>query len=334
MARTLVRMALALSLSAPAVAAAQVTPETAIAPGADTLLLPDVRMRDVGILPHAATRTYYAVSSAGRRVQAYVSRDLVHWAGPHIIFDTPPNLWGEIAIRGIWAPEMHEYRGKYYLFLTFDTRNLFPEQWRNWRPRVTRGSQVLVSDSPLGPFVAFENHSTLPVDMMTLDATLWEEDGVPYMVYAHEWVQIKDGTIEMIQLSEDLSGTVGEPIHLFHGSEGPWARRQSEGCWVTDAPYLYRTSTGKLLMIWSSFGDGGYTVGIAESESGKLIGPWIQQPDPLFADGGGHGMLFRRFDGQLMLVLHQPNDGGRERARLFEIEDTGDSLRLSADFPG
>lgn len=333
MSRTLVAAGLAL-LFAPTLAGAQLTPENAIAPGADTLLLPQVRMRDVAILPHEATGTYYAVSSAGRSVRAYVSRDLVHWAGPHTIFETPDDLWGDIRIRGIWAPEMHEYQGRYYLILTFDTSNLFPEQWRNWRPRVTRGSQVLVSDSPLGPFTAFENRSTLPPDMMTLDGTLWVEDGVPYMVFAHEWVQIKDGTIEMVQLADDLSRTVGEPVRLFHGSDGPWARRQEpEGCYVTDAPWLYRTRTGKLLMLWSSFGDGGYTVGIAESTSGKLAGPWVQHPEPLFADGGGHPMLFRRFDGQLMMVLHQPNDGGRERARLFEIEDAGETLRISAEFP-
>lgn len=319
----------------PFAAAAQVTPETAIAPGADTLLLPEVRMRDVGILPHEPTRTYYAISSAGRSVQAYVSRDLIHWAGPHTIFETPQDLWGPIHIRGIWAPEMHEYRGRYYLFLTFNTDNLFPEQWPNWRPRVTRGSQVLVSDSPLGPFTAFENRSTLPPDMMTLDGTLWVEDGVPYMVYAHEWVQIKEGTIEMVRLADDLSRAVGDPVRLFHASDAPWVERQEpEGCFVTDAPYLYRTRTGKLLMLWSSFGEGGYTVGIAESTSGELEGPWIQQPELLFDEGGGHAMLFRRFDGQLMMVLHQPNDGGRERARLFEIEDTGDSLRIATELPG
>jgi hypothetical protein len=44
-------------------------------------------------------------------------------------------------------------------------------------------------------------------------------------------------------------------------------------------------------------------------------------------------MIFTRFDGQLMLVLHQPNDAGRERARLFELEDTGDTLRIVSPFP-
>jgi hypothetical protein len=39
-------------------------------------------------------------------------------------------------------------------------------------------------------------------------------------------------------------------------------------------------------------------------------------------------MLFHRFDGQLMMILHQPNKPRLERARLFEMEDMGDTLRL------
>jgi hypothetical protein len=77
---------------------------------------------------------------------------------------------------------------KYYLFLTFDSATKFPEQWRNWLPRMRRGSQILVGASPLGPFAPFASRPTLPEDMMTLDGTLWVEDGVPYMVYCHEWV--------------------------------------------------------------------------------------------------------------------------------------------------
>jgi arabinan endo-1,5-alpha-L-arabinosidase len=45
-------------------------------------------------------------------------------------------------------------------------------------------------------------------------------------------------------------------------------------------------------------------------------------------ENGGHPMLFHRFDGQLMLMLHQPNKVPNERARLLEVEDLGDTLRL------
>jgi arabinan endo-1,5-alpha-L-arabinosidase len=50
--------------------------------------------------------------------------------------------------------------------------------------------------------------------------------------------------------------------------------------------------------------------------------------EPLFAGDGGHGMLFRRFDRTLMLALHQPNRSPEERARLFEVEDTGEGIRV------
>lgn len=303
--------------------------------------LADVRMRDVCILTDEKTKTYYAISSGrapnkegfrNAAVRAFTSKDLVNWEGPHIIFQTPQDLWGDVNIVGIWAPEMHFYKGKYYLFLTFDTDAKLSEQWRDWLPRVRRASQVLVADSPLGPFKQFKNQPTLPADMMTLDGTLWEEDGAPYMVFAHEWVQITDGTIEYIRLKDDLSETLGEPKRLFQGSDAPWARKSPQwGSWVTDGPYLYKSKSGKLFMIWSSFGATGYMVGVAVSDSGKLAGPWKQRSDPLYTADGGHGMLFKRFDGQLMLVLHSPNKM-TERAKLFEIEDTGETLRVKKPF--
>jgi arabinan endo-1,5-alpha-L-arabinosidase len=299
-----------------------------------TIKLADIRMRDVCILPDEASKIYYMIGPGFRSVRAYTSTDLVNWQGPQTIFRPPDDIWGDIRVIGIWAPELHAYKGKYYLFLTFDTRNKFPEQWPNWRPRVTRGSQILLSDSPTGPFKPFQNHSTLPTDMMTLDGTLWVEDGKPCIVYCHEWVQICNGTIEYMDLKEDLSETIGEPKLLFRGSDGPWAIiSATEGCFVTDGPYLYTSKSGKLMMIWSGFGAGGYTVGLAVSDSGKLTGPWQQQDEPLYKDDGGHGMLFTTFDGKLMMVLHSPNNRAA-RPRIFEMEDTGDTLKIVREFTG
>jgi arabinan endo-1,5-alpha-L-arabinosidase len=302
-------------------------------PVSQNVKLADVRMRDACILADTTTGTYTIIASAIRGVRAYTSKDLVAWEGPHMIFQTPENFWPQVEMRGIWAPELHRYREKYYLFLTFNTATQFPEQWRNWLPRVKRGSQVLVGDSPLGPFAPLADHSTLPEDMMTLDGTLWVEDGAPYMVFCHEWVQIVNGTVEMIRLTDDLSATIGEPKRLFFGNDAAWSRRSDQyGCWVTDGPSLHQSKSGKLFMIWSSGGKGGYTTGVAISDSGKLAGPWRQQAEPLFGEDGGHGFLFKRFDGQLMLVLHQPNKD-TERARLFELEDTGETLRIVRAFP-
>ena len=98
--------------------------------------------------------------------------------------------------------------------------------------------------------------------------------------------------------------------------------------YVTDGPWFYRTQSGKLQMIWSSFGEYEYAIGIAESASGKVAGPWVQVANPLFHKNGGHAMIFESFSGELLLALHQPNTRSKERLQLFEVREEGDSLVL------
>ena len=50
------------------------------------------------------------------------------------------------------------------------------------------------------------------------------------------------------------------------------------------------------------------------------------QLEPLVYQDSGHGMLFRTFDGQLMMVLHRPFK--RARGKLYEMRDAGDRLEV------
>ena len=288
-----------------------------------------LRWRDNCILADDATGTYYFVGPAGRSVMSYKSRDLKHWEGPTIIYTAPDDVWGDIPINSIWAPELHKYNGKYYIFCTFDTSEKFGEQWRNWHSagRVRRGSQILVSDSPEGPFTAFAQHSTMPVDMMTIDGTLWVEDGVPYMVYCHEWVQVTDGAVGYVPLKPDLSDIDGVPHNLFRASyvNSTWgAPIAPEGSgYVTDGPYLYKSKVSdKLYMCWTT----NNSTGLAISDSGKIAGPWRQQAEPLITNAG-HAMICTSFEGQLLLVLHAPY-WGDTHPRIYDLEDTGETLRI------
>ena len=67
-------------------------------------------------------------------------------------------------------------------------------------------------------------------------------------------------------------------------------------------------------------------MGIARSETGTVLGPWHQDDEPLWSDDGGHGMLFRTFDGELRLALHTPNDTPDERARFVLIDEVDGRL--------
>lgn len=305
-----------------------------------TVDIKDLYVRDPYVVADEKTKTYYLYkagrvkNTAGQMVNgvvAYKSRDLKEWTGPYDVFAIPTDNWvtGEV-----WAPEVHYYRGKYYLFATLNSSIEWKKQRKGWPKYTFRGTQVFYSDSALGPFYPFDNKQPqTPMDRMALDGTLWEEDGIPYMIYCHEWVQIEDGTMEMVALKHDLSETIGTSQTLFHASSASWSTgdKQQDGVisYVTDGCFLYRTKTDNLLMIWSSFKGGSYAIGIAESVTGKVAGPWIQQNDLLFEANGGHGMLFKTFDERLMLTIHGPNNpGGSERILIFELEDVGKTLKV------
>ena len=68
--------------------------------------------------------------------------------------------------------------------------------------------------------------------------------------------------------------------------------------------------------------------GTVVSESGSIKGPWKHNSDRLFENNGGHGMIFRTFEGQLVIGLHQPNTSPDERMQLYKLKDTGETLEL------
>lgn len=304
------------------------------------LRLPDMPLHDPWIVAHAPSRTYYLYTSNVRRMtgeprsgtMVYKSKDLASWDGPYVVFTVPDGTWANPE-HGAWAPEVHEYKGRFYLFTTLHNRDSILQQ----PPEVSRvnhlrGTTIAVADSLDGPFKLVKTDGPIPPrEFMTLDGTLYVDPaGQPWMVYAHEWVQKIDGTMEAIKLSDDLTHAVGDPIHLFKASDAPWLNEhivpnRAELHYVTDGPELFRSKDGHLLMLWSSYDRGQYVQTVARSKSGKLEGPW-EQLAPLVGNDSGHGMLFRTFDGQLMMVLHRPFRGAR--GKLYEIEDLGDNLRV------
>lgn len=286
----------------------------------------DINIRDPFVLPVAADGKYYLYGTMGAYTwsetsigfDCHISTDLENWEGPFPVFRPSVDFWSD---RNFWAPEVHHYQGKYYMFASFKA------------PGVRRGTQILVSKSPLGPFLPLTNGPITPANWECLDGTLFTTlQGDPWIVFCHEWVQIEDGAICAIPLSKNLSSAIGDPIVLFHASEAPWAQQiDSKGRkgYVTDGPWIHRSSNEGLLILWSSFSKGGYSVGVAHSTSGQLLGPWQQDAQPLFSGDGGHCMTFRDFNGNNWLSLHRPNDTPNERPvflRLYESQLSSNSF--------
>ena len=274
----------------------------------------EIRVRDPYIVPIKETRKYYLFGTtdtdpwnAGEGFLVYESEDLEHWSEPKWAFLPPEGFW---ANQNFWAPEVHHFNGYWYIFASFKAEG------------VCRGTQILRSESVTGPYVPISDGPVTPRDWECLDGTLHvDENGKPWMVFCHEWVQVHDGEICCIPLSDDLTHAIGEPTLLFRASEGPWVVPlwNSKDNFVTDGPFLYRSNNGALRMLWSSFSTEDYTISYAESQSGTIFGPWIQHETGVVVNGG-HGMVFDTFDGRTLLSIHSPNASPLERMKLIPFE--------------
>jgi len=296
----------------------------------ENILLDSIRLSDPCILADKNTSTYYMTGTGGL---LWKSKDLRKWTGPYKVTKIDTNSWmGRNPM--IWAAELHYYKEKYYYFATFTNRNVKIDTVRG-NVIERRACHVLVGDKPDGPYVPMKDSVYLPADKPTLDGTFWvDEDGKPYMVYCYEWLQNWNGTIEKIELKPDLSGTIGEGKVLFRASDSPWSKERNENGIVvpnkvTDGPWLFLTQTGKLGMLWSSWVFSAYTQGVAYSKSGTLDGPWVQEKDPVTPPNYGHGMLFRTFEGKLLMSVHSHKSINGRTIRiphLFEVDDSGDKI--------
>ena len=261
----------------------------------------------------------YYIYGTGWTVMRSVKYDLTgRFTSPVKCVTTPADCIGDQ-----WAPEVHEYKGRFYMFTTYKSSKTGH-----------RGCAVFAADHPAKTFNLISDGPVTPADWDAIDGTLYiDEEGQPWMVFVHEWTSTDDGIGRMAcaKLSDDLTHFISEPVELFRADDPSW----TDHC-VTDGCFLYRTKGGKLLMIWSNWDKSGYAVGIAESESGLVTGPWIQKDELLYSKDytgeydGGHGMIFTDGKGQLWMAIHSPNGGikaGRvETPVLIPLKEENDTL--------
>ena len=280
----------------------------------------EINIRDPFVLVENGTCYMYGTRAANFGYNAggfdvYTSKDLVTWSDPIPVFDSA--RYG-LNAGANWAPEVYSYGGAYYMFATFN------------REDGLHATYVLRAASPLGPFEPHGEKALTPDGWECLDGTLYvSPEGRPSLVFCHEHTQIFDGTICTVELSEDLKRAVSGPVVLFKASETGIAEPLTfdDGQhYVTDGPFMFRSGTGELFMIWSSFIMGRYVELAVRFADGKL-GTDLEHLRPLYTEDGGHGMIF--CDGnRLQFTFHSPNTPGEEHPAFIGIADRGDRLEV------
>lgn len=281
--------------------------------------LDEFRIRDPFILYEGGVYYLYGTNCCYDAVvpidgfYVYTSTDLENWSEATLVYNSPENG----TARGVhWAPEVYHIGDKYYMFATM------------MQETNMRGTYSLVADSPMGPFRPLSDGALTPKEWESLDGTLYfSKEGKPYLIFCHEHRQIIDGTMCYAELSPDFTHFVSDITVMFAASEPYFADPPKEGRhFVTDGPFMFRTKTGELLMIWSTFVQQQYHECLVRFKDGEL-GMDFEHLPPLITDNGGHGMIFEDEKG-LHLTYHYPNTKLYEHAYFCDIEDLGDNLKL------
>ncbi|MCQ6561583.1 glycoside hydrolase family 43 protein [Paenibacillus mendelii] len=252
----------------------------------------DILIRDPFILPVAEERFYYMCGTTDKEpwdgkatgFDAYRSRDLQHWEGPFPVFRPEADFWAD---ENFWAPEVHVYRGRCYMFASFKAEGR------------CRATQLLAADGPLGPFQPLSNEPLTPPDWECLDGTFYvDSDGMPWLVYCREWLQTTDGEMYAQPLQPDLKAVAGEPIKLFSATDAAWVCettfKDSTG-YVTDGPYLFLSPHNELWMLWSSHAKDGYAMGLPDQLPTKFKDHGYRKASRSFARMAGMACSSKRF---------------------------------------
>ena len=267
----------------------------------------EIRIRDPFVLVHNAS--YYLYGTIGepkaRELYVHKSQDLENWEEPSVIYTLSDDSWAE---GQLWAPEVHEYRGKFYLFLSIKGKDGL------------RGTEISVADTPEGPFVPLTDKPATPAGQSCIDGSLYVENGRPYMVYSHDWPDCYHtdegayvGEIWAVELSEDLSSTIGDPFMLFSSKDAPLSGNNPTFCryegkdivrYGSDGPFVTKLSDGRPFLLWSPIPGGNYVVLGAVAD--HIRAPWRHIEPEIFAENGGHPMVFTDLNGQKQVAIHWP----------------------------
>lgn len=218
--------------------------------------------------------TYSAPYDQQTFMDAFSSRDLVHWTKHSHVLDLADVSWGR---RALWAPAVVHKDGRYYLF--FGANDVHPGE--------VGGIGVAVSDKPQGPFKDALGHPLIGEIVngaQPIDQYVFRDDDGEYYMYYGGW-----GHCNMVRLSQDL-------LHVIPFKDGSTYREVTPKGYV-EGPFMLKRG-GKYYFMWSEGGWGGPDYSVAYAISDSPFGPFnrvgkILQQDSKIATGAGHHSVIK-----------------------------------------
>ncbi|MBF8170522.1 family 43 glycosylhydrolase [Streptomyces olivaceus] len=206
-------------------------------------------------------------------LDAFSSKDLVHWTKHSEVLRTADVAWAKYAV---WAPAPIERNGKYYLYFAANDIQSDAE---------TGGIGVAVADRPEGPYkdavgaplVSRFHNGAQPIDQ---DVFI-DDDGQAYMYYGG-W-----GHANVVRLNPDMTS-------LGTFADGTTYKEITPADYV-EGPQMFKRG-GKYYLMWSEGGWTGPDYSVSYAISDSPTGPFekldrVLAQDPAVAKGSGHNSV-------------------------------------------
>lgn len=226
----------------------------------DSFLNPILYGADPDIMFYNGTYYLYFTDTADMHIfQCYTSEDLVHWAGPHIIFHGEDG-WGN---NEYMSPNVIHKDGWFYMFYASHTAR--DENGRR-RAQVTYAT----SRSPLGPFKS-EKKVPLHTEVQEIGgAPFLDDDGRAYLTV----VRFNNGNecwIMEMKLEDGVVTVLEDSITKMFEATEPWERDYAN---IVEGAVILKHNGLYYAMYAGSHYKGQYAEGFATAE--HPLGKWTK----------------------------------------------------------
>lgn len=245
-------------------------------------------------------------------LDAFSSKDLVHWTEHSHILSLPAIPW---ARRALWAPAIVYAHGRYYLY--FSANDVHPGE--------VGGIGVAVSDKPDGPFrdaLGKPLIGEIVNGAQPIDQYVFRDDDGSYYIYYGGW-----GHCNVARLGDDLT-------HLVPFSDGSIYKEITPEGYV-EGPLMLKRH-GKYYFMWSEGGWTGPDYCVAYAISDSPLGPFkrigkILEQDPKVARGAGHHSLINIPGTDIYYIVYHrrplsETDGNSRQVCIDRMEFSADGL--------
>ena len=309
---------------------------------------------------HVKGDKYYMYGTGGvakNGFAAYSSTDLVNWKDEgQVYFAGNKNGWSDSTAAwngAYWAPEVYEYKGRFYMFYSAQWKDNPHKELENFR------IGVAVADHPAGPFIDISSKPVFDPGYPVIDANvLFDKNGKVYLYYSRccykhpvesevaAWAKqkgwfdtIEESWVYGVELKPDFSGVKGEPVMLLRppvkmdDKQAEWESRsvtskEVNRRWTEGSVAFKKGDTYYMMYSANYFGGRNYAVGYATSKS--PLGPFTKAANnPVLqknvekggvVTGTGHNSITYSPDGREMLCVYHARTNATGDKRVVFID--------------